>query len=134
MKLDPKARYAKTHEWARWDGEEIVCGISDHAQESLSDIVYVELPEPGDSFEMGDVYAVVESVKAASDCDMPISGEILEVNEGLEDRPQVVNEDPNGKGWFIQFRPMDVSEMDSLMDADAYEKYCTEEIGKEGGH
>jgi len=134
LNVDRSLRYSKTHEWIRLEGDIALAGITDYAQDQLSDVVYVELPEPGDSFEMGDVYAVVESVKAASDCDMPISGEILEVNEGLEDRPQVVNEDPYGKGWFIQFRPVDVSEMDSLMDADAYKKYCTEETGKEGGH
>jgi len=132
--FERNCRYSKSHEWVRLEGDIALAGITDYAQDQLSDIVYVELPEPGDSFEMGDVYAVVESVKAAADCDMPISGEVLEVNDRLEDRPQVVNEDPFGEGWFIQFRPMDVSEVDSLMDADAYEKYCTEETGKEGGH
>jgi len=130
--VDRNCRYSKTHEWIRLEGDIALVGITDYAQDQLSDIVYVELPEPGDSFEMGDVYAVVESVKAASDCNIPISGEILEVNEGLENRPQVVNEDPHGQGWFIQLRPMDLSEMESLMDADAYEKYCAEETGKEG--
>jgi len=134
FKTDRNCRYSKTHEWVRVEGDVALAGITDYAQDQLSDIVYVELPESGDSFERGDVYAVVESVKAASDCDMPISGEILEVNESLEDSPQVVNRDPYGGGWFVQFRPMDLSEMDGLMDADAYEKYCAEETEKEGGH
>ena len=96
MKLDPEARYAETHEWVRKDGDGFVCGISDHAQESLSDIVYVELPEAGDGFDKGDSFGVVESVKAASDVYMPMGGEITAVNEALEDTPELVNQDPYG--------------------------------------
>ncbi len=127
MKLDPNARYAENHEWARQEGEEIVCGISDHAQESLSDIVYVELPEVGDAFNKGDSFGVVESVKAASDVYMPVSGEITDVNEELEDAPETVNEDPYGKGWIIRFRPSAPAEFDDLMDAAAYELFVAEE-------
>jgi len=130
MKLDPEARYAESHEWARWDGEEIVCGISDHAQESLSDIVYVELPEVGDTFEKGGTFGVVESVKTASDLYMPMSGEISEVNEELEDTPELVNQDPYGKGWMVRFAPFDSAEFDGLMDADAYEAFVAEEEGE----
>lgn len=129
MKLDPKARYAKTHEWARWDGEEIVCGISDHAQESLSDIVYVELPEVGDTFAKGDAFGVVESVKAASDVYVPVGGEIVAVNEDLEDTPELVNQDPYGEGWMIRLAPSDPAEFDDLMDADDYEAFIAEEEG-----
>jgi glycine cleavage system H protein len=127
MKLDQEARYAKNHEWARWDGDQIVCGISDHAQESLSDIVYVEQPEEGDTFEQGDIFGVVESVKAASDLYMPMGGEIVAVNEELEDAPELVNQDPYGGGWMIRFTPSDPAEFDSLMDAGEYEAYVTEE-------
>jgi len=129
MKLDPKARYAKTHEWARWDGEEIVCGISDHAQESLSDIVYVELPEIGDTFAKGDAFGVVESVKAASDVYVPVGGEIVAVNEDLEDTPELVNQDSYGEGWMIRLAPSDPAEFDDLMDGDDYEAFVAEEEG-----
>ena len=130
MKLDPEARYTETHEWARWDGdEEIVCGISDHAQESLSDIVYVELPEVGDSFEKGDAFGVVESVKTASDLYMPMAGEISGVNDELDDTPELVNQDPYGKGWMVRFAPSDSDQFDELMDADAYEAFVAEEEG-----
>ncbi len=129
MKLDSDARYAKSHEWARWDGEEIVCGITDHAQESLSDVVYVELPEEGDSFEKGDGFGVVESVKAASDVYLPMGGEITGVNEALEDKPELVNQDPYGDGWMIRFAPSDPSEFDALMDTEAYEAFVAEEEG-----
>ena len=127
MKLDQEARYAKNHEWARWDGEEIVCGISDHAQESLSDVVYVELPEEGDTLEKGDIFGVVESVKAASDLYMPMGGEIIAINEELEDAPELVNQDPYGKGWMIRFAPFDSSEFDDLMAPADYEALIAEE-------
>jgi glycine cleavage system H protein len=127
MKVNPDARYAENHEWARKDGEEIVCGISDHAQESLSDIVYVELPDEGDILEKGDVFGIVESVKAASDVYMPMGGEITAVNEDLEDTPELVNQDPYGAGWMIRFTPSDPAEFDDLMDADEYESFVAEE-------
>lgn len=130
MKLDPEARYARTHEWARWDGDEIVCGISDHAQESLSDIVYVELPEVGDTLEKGDVFGVVESVKAASDLYMPMGGEITAINEALEDAPELINQDPYGEGWMIRFKPSDPAEFDALMDPAEYEAFVAEEEGE----
>ncbi|MBN1815646.1 MAG: glycine cleavage system protein GcvH [Anaerolineae bacterium] len=127
MKLDKEARYAKNHEWARWDGTQIVCGISDHAQESLSDVVYVELPEEGDVFEKGDIFGVVESVKAASDLYMPMGGEVVAINEELEDAPELVNQAPYGEGWMIRFIPSDPAEFDDLMTVGEYEEYVTEE-------
>jgi glycine cleavage system H protein len=127
MKLDPEARYAQSHEWARWDGDQVVCGITDHAQESLSDVVYVELPEEGDVLERGESFGVVESVKAASDVYMPMGGEITVVNEDLEDTPELVNQDPYGGGWMIRFAPSDPDEFDALMDAGAYEAFVAEE-------
>jgi len=129
MKLDPKARYAESHEWARKEGDECVCGITDHAQESLSDVVYVELPEVGDTFAKGDTFGVVESVKAASDVYLPLGGEITAVNETLEDTPELVNQDPYGAGWMIRFRPSDPDEFDGLMDGSAYETFVAEEEG-----
>jgi glycine cleavage system H protein len=129
MKLDPEARYAESHEWARQDGDEIVCGITDHAQESLSDVVYVELPEVGDVFEKRDTFGVVESVKAASDLYMPMGGEITAVNEELDDTPELVNQDPYGGGWMIRLVPSDPAEFDGLMDADVYEAFVAEEEG-----
>ena len=96
MKLDANAKYQDTHEWARPEGDLMVCGITDHAQDSLSDVVYVELPSVGDVLPKGDTFGVVESVKAASDLYMPLSGEIVEVNEVLEDTPELVNSEPFG--------------------------------------
>jgi glycine cleavage system H protein len=127
MKIDSEARYAENHEWARWDGDNIVCGISDHAQDSLSDVVYVELPEVGDAFEQGEEFGVIESVKSASDLYMPVGGEIVAVNEALEDTPELVNQDPYGEGWMIHIAPADRDEFDGLMDSDAYEAFVAEE-------
>jgi glycine cleavage system H protein len=127
MRVDPEARYTKTHEWAKKDGSEIVCGITDHAQETLSDVVYVELPEIGDVFARGDAFGVVESVKAASDLYMPMGGEIAAVNETLEDSPERVNQDPYVDGWMIRFKPANPDEFADLMDAQAYETHVAEE-------
>ena len=122
MKLDANAKYQDTHEWARQEGDLIVCGITDHAQDSLSDVVYVELPEVGASMNRGDVFGVVESVKAASDLYMPMGGEIVEVNAALEDEPEIVNDDPFGAGWMIKFKASNPDEWDDLLDGKGYEK------------
>jgi glycine cleavage system H protein len=127
MKLDPDARHSENHEWVRWGGDEIVCGVTDYAQESLSDVVYVELPEVGDTFDGEEVFGVIESVKAASDLYMPIAGEITAVNEALEDAPELVNQDPYGEGWMIRFVPSNPDEFDDLMDGDDYEAFVAEE-------
>jgi glycine cleavage system H protein len=132
MKLDPDCLYSEEHEWIRVEGEEGIVGISDYAQEQLSDVVYVELPEEGDSFERGDVFAVVESVKAASDAYIPVSGEVLEVNETLEDSPELVNEDPFGDAWFVRISIMDPAELEDLMDAAGYQAFVEKEIA--AGH
>jgi len=126
MKLDPNARYAKSDEWVRLEGQEAICGITDYAQDQLSDIVYVELPTVGESFAKGEAFATVESVKAAAECYMPMGGEVTAVNEALKDAPELVNQDPYGEGWFIRFRPHDPSEFDDLMSPQEYEKYCQE--------
>ena len=127
MNIDKNARYRTSHEFARKDGAEIVAGISDHAQESLGDIVFVELPAVGKVIKQGEAFGVVESVKAASDLYMPMSGKITAVNGDLEGDPALVNKDCYGKGWMIRFTPTNPSEWDGLLDAAAYEK----EAGKE---
>ena len=120
MNVDQNAKYMESHEWARKDGDLIVVGISDHAQDSLSDIVYVELPDVGDTVTKGDVFGVVESVKAASDLYAPMSGEVVAVNESLEDTPEVINSDPFGEGWMIKIAPSNPAEWDELLSPDAY--------------
>lgn len=122
MAFDEKARYLETHEWARKEGDVYVIGISDYAQSTLSDVVYIELPEVGDEFDQEEVFGVVESVKAASDVYTPLSGEIVEVNEGLEDAPELVNDDPFGDGWLIKIDASDEDEWDDLLDVEAYKK------------
>ena len=121
MKLETDLKYSEEHEWVRVEGEECVIGVSDYAQEQLSDVVYVELPEIGDSYARGEIFAVVESVKAASDVYMPVSGEILEINETLEDSPEIVNEDPYGEAWFVRVAMSEPSELDDLLDAEGYQ-------------
>ena len=124
FKHDLQARYARTDEWVRLEGAEAVVGISDYAQDALSDVVYVELPEVGASFAQGEQIASVESVKAASEIYAPIAGTVTAVNTELEDRPDLVNEDPFGVAWLLKLEPADPSQMASLMDAAAYEAYC----------
>ena len=129
MKLDPEARYTESHEWARPEGDEVVCGITDHAQETLSDVVYIELPMVGDVFDAGEAYGIVESVKAASDLYAPVAGEVTAVNEELETAPELVNQDPYGDGWTIRLDPTDADELADLMTADEYEAFVEEEEG-----
>ena len=127
MAIDMQARYLKSHEWARQEEDEIIVGISDHAQEQLGDIVYVELPEVGDEVAQGEAFGSVESVKAASDIYAPMSGVVTAVNEELEDAPELVNQDPYGKGWMIKIEPSDPEEWDALLTPEAYEKVVEEE-------
>jgi glycine cleavage system H protein len=121
-----QTRFAKSHEWVRLDGAVAMVGISDHAQNALGDVVFVELPEPGRTVEAGEAVAVVESVKAASDIYAPISGTIAAANTALVDNPGLVNSDPMGEGWFFTITPRDAAEMDGLMDADAYAQHAEE--------
>ncbi len=132
-KFDSKAKYAKTHEWVRLEGAVAVVGVSDYAQHLLSDVVYVDLPEIGDSVTAGESLGTVESVKAAEDAYSPISGEVIEINTALEDHPEWVNEDPYGTAWLIKVKPTNAGELAGLMDAVAYEAYVAEEEEK-GGH
>ena len=114
-------KYATSHEWARLEEDgTITVGISDHAQDALGDVVFVELPEVGVSISAGDSVAVIESVKAASDTYAPVSGEIIEINEELEDSPERINDDPYGDGWMYRVKMEDPGEANDLLDADSY--------------
>ena len=132
-RFDPQAKYAKSHEWVRMEGAVAVIGVSDYAQHLLSDVVYVELPEVGDTLTKGESLGTVESVKAAEDAYAPISGEVIEVNTALEDNPEWINEEPYSKAWLVKVTPSDPDELKDLMDVAVYEKFVQEEEEK-GGH
>ncbi len=123
--IKAEAFYTEEDEWIIVDGEEATVGITDYAQDSLSDIVYLELPGEGETFEMGDAFGVVESVKAAADLMMPVTGEVLSVNEDLMDEPEGINSDPYGS-WMVKIKVSDPSQLEQLMDASAYQVYCDE--------
>lgn len=114
-------RYTKTHEWVKYDGKIATVGITDFAQDQLSDLTYVELPTPGDSFSAQEEVAVVESVKAASDVYAPLSGTITDINKNLIQKPELINADPYGEGWIFKMQLDDTSELESLLDAAQYE-------------
>ncbi|MDX1732901.1 MAG: glycine cleavage system protein GcvH [Halioglobus sp.] len=121
-------KYAATHEWARLEEDgTVTVGITDHAQHALGDVVFVELPELGAGLDAGDEAGVVESVKAASDIYAPVAGEVIAVNERLEDEPETVNSDPYNDGWFYKLQPTDTSELDALLTAEAYRQQCEDE-------
>lgn len=113
-------KYSKEHTWARLDGDVIFVGISDYAQDQLGEIIFVDLPETGAEFAIDEEFGVVESVKTASDLYMPVGGEVLAVNETLEDAPEVINSDPFGEGWMIKIKAADPAEIEALLDAQAY--------------
>lgn len=120
--------YAKTHEWVRREEDgTVTVGITEHAQDALGDVVYVETPEVGDSIAAGDQAGVVESVKAASDIYAPVTGEVIATNEALEDAPETVNSDAFNDGWFFKLQPEDMGELDALMSAEEYEQFCDDE-------
>lgn len=125
-KVPADCKYTKTDEWIRVEGAEAVVGLSDYAQSQLSDLVFIELPKIGAKVEAGKTFGVVESVKAASDLNMPASGEVIAVNNALESGPEAMNSDPYGGGWIARIKLSNPAELDSLMDAAAYEAYCTE--------
>lgn len=113
--------YTESHEWVLDNGDgTVTIGITDHAQQALGDVVFVELPEVGRELEAGEEFGVIESVKAASDLYAPLAGEVLEVNDALEDAPETLNESPYEDGWIAKLRPADIEALDSLLDADAY--------------
>ncbi len=113
-------RYAKSHEWARLEGDRLKVGISDYAQDQLGDIVFVELPEVGDTFGKGEEFGTVESVKAVSELYLPVAGEVVAINDTLEDAPEKVNNAPYGDGWMLEVKTDNPSEIDDLMDPNAY--------------
>jgi glycine cleavage system H protein len=117
--LPDDLRYAEDHEWAKVEDSMVRVGIDDYAQDQLGDIVFVELPQVGDTFEKGQEFATVESVKAVVECYLPVSGEIVSVNKQLEDSPELMNESPYSDGWMVEVTPKDLSEMDTLMDTAA---------------
>lgn len=126
--IPSELKYAASHEWARLEEDgTITVGISDHAQNALGDVVYVELPELDSIVEAGEEAGVVESVKAASDIYAPISGTVIAVNSVLEDAPETVNQDPYGDGWFFRIEPNDVADLDELLDADGYGAVCEDD-------
>ena len=124
MKIPEELSYTRTHEWMRREGDIATIGITDHAQDELGDVVFIELPEEGATFSAGDSFGTIESVKAVSDLYAPVGGEVVEVNETLNDSPERVNEDPYGGGWMIRLR---ISEEGDLLSAGEYERVVEEE-------
>jgi glycine cleavage system H protein len=122
MKIDPDARYTETHEWVRKEGDVYLYGITDHAQDSLSDIVYVELPEVGSQYSKGEIIGAIESVKAASDLYIPMDGEVMEVNEVLVDAPEIINSDPYREGWMVKFKASQPDQWEELLTPEDYEE------------
>ncbi|KAL5980563.1 hypothetical protein ACLOJK_028471 [Asimina triloba] len=120
-------KYASSHEWVKHEGSVATIGITDHAQDHLGEVVFVELPEPGGSVSKGSSFGAVESVKATSDVNSPVSGEIVEVNTKLKESPGLVNSSPYKDGWMIKVQPSSPSEMESLMGPKEYTKFCEEE-------
>ena len=122
MNVPDELKYTKDHEWVRVEGESIVVGVTDFAQKELGDIVYVDVDTEGDTIEKEEVFGSVEAVKTVSDLMMPVSGEIVAFNEGLEDEPELVNTDPYGDGWMIKVLVSDFTELDSLLSANQYKE------------
>jgi glycine cleavage system H protein len=126
--IPSELKYTKSHEWVRSEDDgTVTIGITDHAQELLGDLVFVELPEAGSEMSAEDAACVVESVKAASDVYMPITGEVVAINESLADAPETINDSPYDDGWLIKVNPANPDELDELMDADAYEAETAED-------
>ena len=122
-RIDEKARYSRTHEWVRREGAEAVIGVSDYAQDHLSDVVFIELPAPGKEIAVGKPCMVIESVKAAEEVFAPVSGTVVRANPALDKTPELVNKDPYGEGWLARVTLKDPAELESLMDAAAYRAF-----------
>lgn len=120
-------KYTKTHEWVSVEGDTATVGITDHAQEKLGDVVYVNLPTVGKTVKKGEVLATIESVKSAADVYAPVSGEVTEVNDRLRSEPELVNKSPEGEGWLVKMKVFDLGELNDLLDEPAYRKFCKEE-------
>mgnify|MGYP003499202779 FL=1 len=121
MNFPEDIRYTREHEWIRVEGDEAYVGITDYAQSELGEIVFVDVPTVGETVAQGDVFGSIKAVKTVSDLNMPMSGEVLEINEELDAQPELVNNDPYGKGWIIRIAVKDASELDNLLDAAAYQ-------------
>lgn len=126
MNFPSNVKYTSEHEWIRLEGEIAYVGITDYAQDQLGDIVFVDIPTEGEILEKGETFGTIEVVKTVSDLFLPIGGEVLEINPALEENPELVNKDPYGEGWLIKIKPTDVSEMDDLLDAEAYKQTINE--------
>lgn len=126
MEFPEDLKYTREHEWVSIDGSVATIGITDHAQEQLGDVVFVELPSVGDRVEKADAFGVVESTKAVSDVYAPLSGEVSEVNDDLPDNPELINEDPYGDGWMVKITLGDKADLEDLMTADEYRKFIEE--------
>ncbi len=122
MKFPENLKYTNEHEWIRLEGDVAYIGITDYAQEQLGDIVFVDVTTVGETLDANEVFGTIEVVKTISDLFLPIAGEVLELNEALEENPDLVNKDPYGEGWIIKIKPSDVSELDNLLDVEAYKK------------
>ncbi len=120
LELPEDVLYGEDHEWARLEGKKVRVGVSDYAQDALGDITFVELPEEGDTFEKGEEFGTVESTKAVSELFMPVSGEIIAINQDLGESPELVNQDPYGGGWMVLVKPDSLEELDELMTKDDY--------------
>ena len=126
MNFPTNVKYTNEHEWIRLEGDEAYVGITDYAQEQLGDIVCVDVTTEGETLEKGEVFGTIEVVKTVSDLFLPIGGEVLEINPELEEHPELVNKDPYGDGWLIKIKPTDTTEMDELLDAEAYKQIINE--------
>ena len=126
MSYPSDRRYTNEHEWARQDGDVVTVGITKYAQDSLGDVVFVELPQVGAEVTKGQPFGVVESTKAVSELFAPLSGQVAEVNGPLADAPETVNSDPHGEAWLVKIKPADPAEIEQLMTSDAYEKFLSE--------
>ena len=129
MDFPKDLKYHKEHTWVKVEGSRALIGITDHAQEELGDIVYVELPERGSESEQDESCGTVESAKAISELFAPVSGRVVDINEDLADQPELINDDPYDSGWLVEVEMSDPSELDSLLTADTYKKYIEEEKG-----
>lgn len=126
MNIPENCKYTKSHEWIRVEGEEAYVGITEYAQKQLGDVVFVDVDVEGDSLDQEENFGSIEAVKTVSDVYMPAGGEVVELNPALEDSPELINKDPYGDGWIIKIKLADTSELDALMDADAYKEIAEE--------
>lgn len=120
MSIPDNLKYTQDHEWVNLDGDTLTAGITDFAQSELGDIIFIEFPREGESFEQGEAFGTIEAVKTVADLFMPVSGEIITLNSSLEDAPESVNQDAYGTGWLVKIKPSDAGQVDALMDAKAY--------------